>query len=342
MKALYKKEPAKGIWMKTDAPVPEIGRNDVLIKIKKTSICGTDIHIYNWDEWSQKHVPLGLITGHEYTGVIDKVGEDVKRLKPGDRVCGEGHITCGLCRNCRGAGEHLCNKSIGVGVNRQGAFAEYLALPAYNVVKIPDDISDDVAAIFDPFGNAVHTALSFPLVGEDVVITGAGPIGLMAVAVCKFAGARHIVVTDINDYRLDLAKKMGATRTVNVKHEDLKDAMRDLKMTEGFDVALEMSGQPSALRGILATARPGAKIALLGLLPSDAAIDWDAVIFKGLTLKGIYGREMFETWHKMIAIVQSGLDLAPIITHRFKAEDYQQAFEVMASGNAGKVILNWD
>ena len=342
MKALYKKEAKPGIWMKTDAPIPEIGHNDVLIKIKKTAICGTDIHIYKWDDWSAKHVPVGLITGHEYVGVVEKVGSEVKGFKPGDRVSGEGHITCGLCRNCRSGKKHLCIEQKGVGVNRQGAFAEYLALPAKNAVKIPDEITDDFAAIFDPFGNATHTALSFDLVGEDVLITGAGPIGIMAVAICKFAGAHNVVITDVNDSRLNLAKKMGATRAVNVGKEKLSDIMADLKMTEGFDVGLEMSGNPDAFRQMIAIMRPAGKIALLGIPPGDMSIDWGSFIFKGLTLKGIYGREIFETWHKMIAMVQSGLDLKPIITHHFPADDFQKAFDVMASGQSGKVILEWN
>ncbi len=341
MKALYKKEAKPGIWMKTDAPVPEIGHNDVLIKIKKTAICGTDIHIYKWDDWSQKHVPVGLTTGHEYVGVIEKIGSEVKGFKTGERVSGEGHITCGHCRNCRSGKQHLCIQQKGIGVNRPGAFAEYLCLPAANVVKIPDGISDDLVSIFDPFGNATHTALSFDLVGEDVLITGAGPIGIMAAAICKFAGARNVVITDVNDYRLGLARKMGATRAVNVTKETLREVMADLKMTEGFDVGMEMSGNPDAFRQMIETMRAAGKIALLGIPPGDMSIDWGTFIFKGLTLKGIYGREMFETWHKMIAMVQSGLDLKPIITHHFPVDDFQKAFDIMASGQSGKVILDW-
>ena len=341
MKALYKKEAKPGIWMKTDAAVPDIGHNDILIKIRKTAICGTDIHIFKWDDWSAKHVPVGLITGHEYVGVVEKVGSEVTTFKPGERVSGEGHLVCGVCRNCRSGKKHLCIEQKGIGVNRQGAFAEYLCLPAKNAVKIPDNISDDFAAIFDPFGNAAHTALSFDLVGEDLLITGAGPIGVMAAAIAKFAGARNVVVTDVNAYRLDLAKKMGATRAVDVTKENLRDVMADLKMTEGFDVGLEMSGNPDAFRQMIATMRPAGNIALLGIPPGDMSIDWGSFIFKGLTLKGIYGREMFETWHKMIAMVQSGLDLSPIITHHFAANDFQQGFETMASGQSGKVILDW-
>ncbi|MBI1215473.1 MAG: L-threonine 3-dehydrogenase [Alphaproteobacteria bacterium] len=341
MKALYKKEPKPGIWMKTDAEIPAIGPNDVLIKIKKTAICGTDIHIYKWDEWSRKNVPVGLITGHEYAGEVTAVGDEVRGIEIGQRVSGEGHLTCGHCRNCRAGKQHLCSHTLGVGVNRQGAFAEYLSLPASNVFKLPDDIPDDIAAFFDPFGNATHTALSFDLVGEDVLITGGGPIGCMAAAICKFAGARNVVVTDINPYRLNLAKRMGATRTVNVQEEELKEVMNDLGMTEGFDVGLEMSGSPAALRQMIAQMRHGGNIALLGIPPADTAIDWTQVIFKGLFIKGIYGREMYETWYKMRAMVQSGLNLAPMITHHFHIDEYEQAFEVMASGESGKVILDW-
>lgn len=341
MKALYKKEAKPGIWMKTDAPIPTVGPNDILIKIKKTAICGTDIHIYKWDDWSQKTVPVGLITGHEYVGVIEKVGSEVQGFEVGERVSGEGHLTCGTCRNCRGGKQHLCIHQVGVGVNRQGAFAEYISLPAKNAVKIPDNISDDVAAFLDPCGNATHTALSFDLVGEDVLITGAGPIGAMAAGICKFCGARHVVITDINDYRLDLAKKMGATRTVNVSKENLADVMKDLNMTEGFDVGLEMSGNAHAFRSMIDVMRAAGNIALLGIPPGDMSIDWGKFIFKGLTLKGIYGREMFETWYKMIAMVQSGLDLTPMVTHTLPVDDFEKGFEIMASGQSGKVILDW-
>lgn len=340
MKALCKKEAKPGIWM-IDAPIPEMGPNDVMVKIRKTAICGTDIHIYNWDEWSQKTVPVPLITGHEWMGTIEKVGAQVTGYQVGQRVTGEGHLTCGQCRNCRGGRQHLCIKTIGVGVNRQGAFAEYFVLPASNLFTLPDDVPDDIASFFDPLGNAVHTALSFDLVGEDVLITGAGPIGVMAVPICRHAGARHIIITDVNDYRLDLARKMGATRAVNVKNEDLKTVMKDIGMTEGFDVGLEMSGNPSGLRQLIENMRHGGKISLLGIPPKDTSIDWSQVIFKGLFLKGIYGREMYETWYKMNAMVQSGLDVSPIITHQFKAKDYEAAFEVMKSGNSGKVIIDW-
>ena len=342
MKALCKKEAKPGIWMIDDAAMPEIGPNDVLIKIRKTSICGTDIHIYNWDEWSQKNVPVPLITGHEWMGEVVKMGSEVRNLDEGQRVSGEGHITCGTCRNCRAGRQHLCNHTQGVGVNRQGAFAEYFALPASNIFKLSDDISDDIASFFDPLGNAVHTALAFDLVGEDVLITGGGPIGCMAAAICRFAGARHVVVTDINPYRLELAKKMGATRAVNVAKEELKDVMKDLGMREGFDVGLEMSGVASAIRQMIEAMRNGGKIAMLGIPPKELAIDWSKVIFKGLLIKGIYGRERYETWYKMKSMIQSGLDVTPMITHTFDAADYQKAFETMASGESGKVVLNWN
>ncbi len=340
MKSLVKTKAEKGIWLE-NVEVPEYGYNDVLIKIKKTAICGTDMHIYNWDEWSQNTIPVPMTVGHEYVGVIEAMGEGVSGFEIGDRVSGEGHITCGHCRNCRAGRRHLCRNSVGVGVNRTGAFAEYLVIPAVNAFKLPDDISDDMAAIFDPFGNAVHTALSFDLVGEDVLITGAGPIGIMAAAVCRHVGARHVVITDVNDYRLELASKMGATRTVNVLHTDLKDVMTEIGMTEGFDVGLEMSGVPSAVQSMLQAMNNGGKIAMLGIPPSDMAIDWNQVIFKGLQIKGIYGREMFETWYKMVSLLQSGLDISPIITHQFNIDDFQQGFDTMGSGKSGKVILEW-
>jgi threonine 3-dehydrogenase len=340
MKTLAKTQAKEGIWM-TDSVMPEMGHNDVLIKIKKTAICGTDIHIYNWDEWSQNTIPVPMTVGHEFVGVIEKVGQEVQGFNIGDRVSGEGHITCGHCRNCRAGRRHLCRNTVGVGVNREGSFAEYLSIPAVNAFKLPDDISDDMAAIFDPFGNAVHTALSFDLVGEDVLITGAGPIGIMAAAVCRHVGARHVVITDVNEYRLELAKKMGATSTVNVAKEDLKDVMNSLGMTEGFDVGLEMSGVPSAVQSMLATMNNGGKIAMLGIPPSDMAVDWNQVIFKGLQIKGIYGREMFETWYKMVSLLQSGLDISPIITHQFKIDEFQKGFDIMRSGQSGKVILEW-
>lgn len=340
MKTLAKIKKEPGIWM-TEADKPELGHNDVMIKIKKTAICGTDIHIYNWDEWSQNTIPVPMTVGHEYVGEIVEVGQEVKGFDIGDRVSGEGHITCGHCRNCRAGIRHLCRNTVGVGVNRPGAFAEYLVIPAKNAFKIPDEISDDIASIFDPFGNAVHTALSFDLVGEDVLITGAGPIGIMAVAICKFVGARHVVITDVNEYRLDLAKKMGATRAVNVAKEDLREVMDELNMTEGFDVGLEMSGVPSAFNQMLDTINHGGKIAMLGIPPKGMEMDWNQVIFKGLIIKGIYGREMYETWYKMASLIQAGLDIEPIITHHFKIDDFQKGFETMNSGQSGKVILDW-
>ncbi|MDE1474587.1 L-threonine 3-dehydrogenase [Xenorhabdus bovienii] len=341
MKSLSKLKPEEGIWM-ADVPTPELGHNDVMIKIRKTAICGTDVHIYNWDDWSQKTIPVPMVVGHEYVGEVVEIGQEVKGFKIGDRVSGEGHITCGHCRNCRGGRTHLCRNTTGVGVNRAGAFAEYLVIPAFNAFKIPDNIPDELAAIFDPFGNAVHTALSFDLVGEDVLVSGAGPIGIMAAAVCKHVGARHVVITDVNEYRLDLARKMGVTRAVNVSKENLTDVMKELGMTEGFDIGLEMSGAPQAFRTLLSTMNHGGRIALLGIPPSDMAIDWNQVIFKGLFIKGIYGREMFETWYKMAALIQSGLDLTPIITHQFSIDDFQKGFDIMRSGQSGKVILNWD
>ncbi len=341
MKALSKLKAEEGIWM-TDVPVPELGHNDLLIKIRKTAICGTDVHIYNWDEWSQKTIPVPMVVGHEYVGEVVGIGQEVKGFKIGDRVSGEGHITCGHCRNCRGGRTHLCRNTIGVGVNRPGCFAEYLVIPAFNAFKIPDNISDDLASIFDPFGNAVHTALSFDLVGEDVLVSGAGPIGIMAAAVAKHVGARNVVITDVNEYRLELARKMGITRAVNVAKENLNDVMAELGMTEGFDVGLEMSGAPPAFRTMLDTMNLGVRISLLCIPPSDMSIDWTKVIFKGLFIKGIYGREMFETWYKMAALIQSGLDLSPIITHRFSIDDFQKGFDAMRSGQSGKVILSWD
>ncbi|MDF2179267.1 L-threonine 3-dehydrogenase [Aliiglaciecola sp. CAU 1673] len=341
MKALSKLHAEPGIWL-TEADKPEVGHNDLLIKIRKTAICGTDMHIFHWDEWSQKTIPVPMVVGHEYVGEVAAMGQEVTGFKIGDRVSGEGHITCGHCRNCRAGRRHLCRNTTGVGVNRPGAFAEYLVIPAFNAFKIPDNISDDLASIFDPFGNAVHTALSFDLVGEDVLITGAGPIGIMAAAVARHVGARHVVITDLNDYRLDLARKMGATRAVNVGRESLADVMKDLGMTEGFDVGLEMSGVPAAFRDMLAKMNHGGKIAMLGIPSGETAIDWNQVIFKGLIIKGIYGREMFETWYKMTSLLQSGLDLSPIITHRFNVEQFQKGFDTMASGQSGKVVLSWD
>ena len=340
MRVLSKSQRDVGIWM-GEAEVPEVGPNDVKIRIKKTAICGTDIHIYNWDEWAQKTVPLPMHVGHEYAGEIVEIGSHVRGFELGDRVSGEGHITCGHCRNCRAGRRHLCRNTVGVGVNIPGAFAEFLVLPAVNAFKLPDNIPDEIAAFMDPLGNAAHTALSFDLVGEDVLITGAGPIGIMAVAIAKHVGARHVVISDVNDYRLDLAKKMGATRTVNVKNQKIADVMQELGMQEGFDVGLEMSGNGPAFASMLEAMNHGGHVAILGIPPSGVTIDWNHVIFKGLVLKGIYGREMFETWYKMTAMLQSGLDVTPVLTHRFKVDDYREAFETMRSGQSGKVILDW-
>jgi threonine 3-dehydrogenase len=340
MKALVKAKPEPGVWME-QVPLPEIGPTDVLIKIRKTAICGTDVHIYNWDDWSQKTIPVPMTIGHEYVGEIVEVGEEVEDFEAGDRVSGEGHIVCGHCRNCRAGREHLCRKTVGVGVNRPGAFAEYLAIPAHNAYKLPADLPDDIAAILDPFGNAAHTALSFDLVGEDVLITGAGPIGIMAGAIAKKIGARHIVITDINPYRLELARKLGIHHAVNAAESDLASVMDELGMLEGFDVGLEMSGSPRALGDMLKVMMHGGKVALLGIPPAEASLDLTQVVFKGLTLKGIYGREMFETWYKMIALIQEGLDLSPILTHHFPVDRYREGFEVMVSGESGKVVLDW-
>jgi threonine 3-dehydrogenase len=340
MKALVKKQASPGIWL-DEIPEPKVGHNDVLIAVAKTAICGTDMHIYNWDAWAQKTIPVPMAVGHEYCGRIVEVGSEVRGYKVGDRVSGEGHITCGYCRNCRAGRRHLCRNTVGVGVNRPGAFAEYLAIPADNVFKLPDSIPDDIASILDPFGNATHTALAFNMVGEDVLITGAGPIGIMAAAIARFVGARHVVVTDVNDYRLGLARQMGASRAINVQSESLEDTMKDLGMQEGFDVGLEMSGNAAAFRSMLRTMHHGGAVAILGIPPEETAIDWNEVIFKGLTLKGIYGREMFETWYKMASLLQSGLRLEPIITHHFEVREYVKAFETMGSGRSGKVLLDW-
>ena len=340
MKALIKQRGEPGIWM-GELAEPTIGPNDVLIRISKTSICGTDIHIYNWDPWAQRSITVPMAVGHEYCGTIVDMGSEVRGFDIGDRVCGEGHITCGHCRNCRAGRRHLCRNTVGVGVDRQGCFAEYLSLPGVNAFKLPDSIGDDVASILDPFGNAVHTALAFSMVGEDVLIAGAGPIGIMAAAVARFVGARHVVITDVNDYRLGLAEQMGATRVVNVARESLDDTMHELEMQEGFDIGLEMSGNPMALREMLRTMHHGGSVAMLGIPAQETAIDWTEVIFKGITIKGIYGREMFETWYKMASLLQSGLDITPVITHHFGVNDYLEGFEIMGSGKSGKVILDW-
>lgn len=340
MKALSKLKREPGIWM-VDAPKPKIGNSDVLIKIKKTAICGTDNHIYNWDEWAQKVIPVPMIVGHEFVGEIAEIGAEVTGFKIGDRVSGEGHISCGQCRCCRAGRRHLCLRNIGVGVTRQGCFAEYLSLPAVNAYPIPPDVTDDQASILDPFGNAAHTALSFDLVGEDVLITGAGPIGIMSAAIARHVGARHVVITDVNASRLDLASKMGKITTVNVAKKSLEETMKELGISEGFTVGLEMSGSKEAFNGMLKNMNNYGKIALLGFLPKDTTLDWNNIILKGLLVKGIYGREMFETWYKMIAMLQSGLNINPIITHHFQIDEYQKAFEIMKSGQCGKVILNW-
>jgi threonine 3-dehydrogenase len=340
MKALVKQQAAPGMWM-ADIPEPVVGPNDVLIKINKTAICGTDMHIYKWDAWAQRTIKVPMAVGHEYCGRIVDMGSEVRGFSVGDRVSGEGHITCGYCRNCKAGRRHLCRNTVGVGVDRQGCFAEYLVIPSVNAFKLTPAITDDMASILDPFGNATHTALAFNMVGEDVLITGAGPIGIMAVAIARFVGARHVVITDVNEYRLGLAKKMGATRTVNIAKEKLDDVMQTLGMQEGFDVGLEMSGNPQALRELLRTMHHGGSVALLGIPPDETAIDWNMVIFKGLTMKGIYGREMFETWYKMAAMLQSGLDISPIITHHLPVQDFLQGFEIMGSGQSGKVILDW-
>jgi len=340
MKALVKTKAEKGIWME-EINIPEIGVNDILIKIKKTAICGTDLHIYRWDEWSQKTIKTPMTIGHEYVGTVAEMGKGVTDFQIGDRVTGEGHIACGHCRNCRRGRKHVCENTIGIGVNRDGVFAEYVSVPAPNVMKMSEKIPDDMLAIMDPFGNATHTALSFPLIGEDVLITGAGLIGSMCVAISKFAGARYIVATETNPYRIELAKKMGATRVINPIEESLDDAIRDLGMI-GFDIGMECSGSPIAFNDMLAHMYNSGKISLLGILPSSTQLDWDNIIFKGLQLKGIYGREMFETWYLMEQMLMSGLDLTPMITHRFMADDFKKGFEIMDSGNCGKVLLDWE
>jgi threonine 3-dehydrogenase len=340
MKALVKKLAKPGLWLE-DVPVPQIGINDVLIRIDRTGICGTDLHIYNWDAWAQKTIPVPMVVGHEFVGVIEKAGDNVKDFRPGDFVSGEGHVVCGHCRNCLAGRRHLCADTKGVGVDRPGAFAEYIALPMANIWLHDLSIPRDVQAIFDPFGNAVHAALSFPVLGEDVLITGAGPIGIMATAVAKHAGARYVVVTDKNPYRLELARKMGATLALDIRTDTVAGAQKKLGMKEGFDVGLEMSGDPNAFRDMLANMAHGGKIAVLGIPEREMAIDWNAVVFNGITIKGIFGREMFETWYKMTVMLQSGLDISPVITHRFHYTEFEKGFEVMRSGQSGKVILNW-
>ena len=339
MKALTKKKPERGLWME-DVPVPEVGSNDVLIKIQKAAICGTDIHIFNWDRWAQKTIKTPLVIGHEFVGTVEKIGSNVHDVELGELVSGEGHIVCGRCRNCLAGRRHLCTEPNCIGVNRNGAFAEYLSIPVSNIWHCDTSIPKDVLACFDPFGNAVHTTLSYDLVGEDVLITGAGPIGCMAIAVAKHAGARYVVITDVNPYRLELARKMGPTLALDVRRQSIEDAAKKLNMKEGFDVGLEMSGNPQAFKDMLANMCHGGKIALLGIMP-ETAIDWDYVVFNSLTIKGIYGREMFETWYKATMLIQGGMDLMPLITHRFGYSEYLKAFEVMRSGESGKVILDW-
>jgi len=341
LKALVKSKPEPGLWLK-DVPEPAVGINDVLIRVFKTGICGTDLHIYKWDAWAQRTIPVPMVVGHEFVGEVVSVGPNVSDFFPGEIVSGEGHVVCGRCRNCLAGRRHLCAHTSGIGVNRPGAFAEYIALPMTNVWHHRPGIDLDVASIFDPLGNAVHTALSFDVLGEDVLITGAGPIGCMAAAVVRHAGARHIVVTDVNDFRLELAKRLGASRTVNVSREKLADVQRELGMQEGFDVGLEMSGSPAAFREMIDHMCHGGKIAMLGIPSEEIAIDWNKVVFNMLTIKGIYGREMYETWYKMSVMIQSGLDVSPIITHRLGADEFEKGFEAMKSGESGKVVLDWN
>ena len=340
MKALVKSKRERGLWLE-DVEIPKIGINDVLIRVHRTGICGTDLHIFQWDEWAQKTLHVPIVIGHEFVGEITEVGSNVADFFPGDIVSGEGHVVCGRCRNCLAGRRHLCAHTQGVGVNRAGAFAEYIALPMTNIWRHHPSIDQDTAAIFDPFGNAVHTALSFPVLGEDVLITGAGPIGLMAAAVVLHAGARFVVITDVNPFRLELARKMGVTVALNVRDGNLADTQKQLGMLEGFDVGLEMSGNSEAFRAMLNNMSPGAKIALLGIPKHESAMDWNTVIFHMLTIKGIYGREMYETWYKMTVMLQSGLDITPVITHRFPYEEFRKGFEVMDTGESAKVILNW-
>jgi threonine 3-dehydrogenase len=340
MKALVKKQSGEGLWLE-DVPQPGVAASDVLIKVSRTGICGTDLNIYKWDDWASKTVPVPLVVGHEFVGEIVEIGENVRDFRVGELVSGEGHVVCGHCRNCMAGRRHLCNDTAGIGVTRPGAFAEYIALPQTNVWVHKPGIDLDVASIFDPFGNATHSTLSFPVLGEDVLVTGAGPIGIISAAIARHAGARHVIITDVNDYRLGLAKRMGVTRAVNVANESLTDTQKELGMDEGFDVGLEMSGSPSAFNDMLANMCHGGKIAMLGIPKKEMAIDWNTVVFNMLTIKGIYGREMYETWYKMTVMLEGGLDIAPVITHRFKFSDFQQGFETALSGESGKVILEW-
>ncbi|MEA1967273.1 MAG: L-threonine 3-dehydrogenase [Thermodesulfobacteriota bacterium] len=341
MRALVKAKAEQGLWLQ-DVPVPDVGESDVLIKIKKTAICGTDVHIYNWDKWAQKTIPVPMHVGHEFVGNVAEVGKSVHDFKPGDLVSGEGHIVCGHCRNCLAGRRHLCMNTSGVGVNRPGAYAQYLSIPVTNVWYCDPDIPLDVLACFDPLGNATHTALSFDILGEDVLITGAGPIGCMAALIAKHAGARYVVVTDVNPYRLELAKRAGATMVIDVTKESVEDARKMLDMKEGFDVAMEMSGNPDAFHSLVDNMCHGGKIALLGIMPETCSLDWNKIVFNGLTIKGIYGREMYETWYKMTSMIQTGLDITPLITHRFHYTEFEKGFNVMRSGKSGKVILDWD
>ena len=339
MKALVKAESREGLWLQ-EIPVPDVGKNDVRIRILKSSICGTDVHIWNWDAWAQRTIPVPMAVGHEFIGVIDRIGENVEDFQPGELVSGEGHVVCGRCRNCMAGRRNLCPNTSSVGVNRPGAHAEYLVIPVTNVWPANEDIPLEVTSCFDPLGNATHTALSFNVLGEDVLITGAGPIGCMAAGIAKYAGARYTVVTDINPYRLAIAKRMGATLALDVRTESIADAQKTLGMKEGFDVGMEMSGSPDAFRSMLENMCHGGKVAMLGILPKTE-VDWDHIVFNGLTIKGIYGREMYETWYKMTVMIQGGLDITPVITHRFPYTDFEEAFEVMRSGQSGKVILDW-
>ena len=340
MKALVKSSSERGIWLE-NIPEPKCDTNDVKIRITHSSICGTDLHIYKWDEWAQKTLDVPLVIGHEFCGIVEEIGPGVTHYKHGQRVSGEGHITCGNCRNCRAGKRHLCQKSSGIGVHKDGAFAEYLVIPESNVWPIHDEIPSEIASFFDPFGNAVHTSLSYEMVGEDVLITGAGPIGMMSVAICKFVGARNVVITDIDDYRLKLAKKMGATKTINVSKSSIAEFYPQLNMTSGFDVGLEMSGNPEAFRSMLEHMYHGGKVALLGLLPDSTRINWDDIIFKGLRVKGIYGREMYDTWYKMTQMLRSGLDISQVVTHKLSIDQYEEAFNIMETGECGKIVLEW-
>ncbi len=342
MKALVKRKAERGIWME-DVPIPEARPNDVLIKVRKSAICGTDLHIYKWDEWAQRTIKPPVIIGHEYMGIVVKVGSEVNRVKVGERVTVEGHISCGFCRNCRRGRQHICDHTIGIGVHRDGGFAEYIAVPDKNVLHVDTSIPDEIMAIMDPLGNATHTALSFPLLGEDVLITGiGGPIGSMAAAICRFAGARNVIGTDLSEYRRNIARKMGATRVIDPLKESIKEAMERHGMLSGFDIGLECSGSPVAFNEMVNHMYNGGKISLLGLLPQNTQIDWNKVIFKGLTLKGIYGREMYETWYHMEMMLTSGLNISPVITHRMPADDYEKAFAIMEEGNCGKIIIDWE